>query len=315
MSRRPIPFIGLLCIVCCILLEQFASPGLAQSKSRGVQQGARPRTASGMARFVPVSHPGRNIGSAAALAHTTPQQAAKIRAYLDSVDSTPWEVEDLSSIIAILRKSVPTFVNEPELDLAGIAVDSPMNVSLSSSLTVSARLSFLLEPLELTYVIRNGCLEITTLDAADADPMITVYDVSPLIDHLNRRLSKPRATPAWGSMVVDADFQSLVTALEQHVEPDDWLSAGGVNAITTYRLGGRDFLIVSAPTATQEKVLVLLSTLNGEDPSQPSAGGRYSFRRNSITTGQLPIGRPALRARLSPPGLHNGLPSPYQRLP
>ena len=70
--------------------------------------------------------------------------------------------------------TIPIWINEPELDLLGIDTDTPINLRLPS-VTVRSALRIMLEPLELTYIIRNEVLEITSIDSAESDPINKVY--------------------------------------------------------------------------------------------------------------------------------------------
>jgi general secretion pathway protein D len=66
----------------------------------------------------------------------------------------------------------------------------------------------------------------------------------------------PGALGGGGSM---ADFQSLIMLIQQTIEPDSWLDAGGTSSIIQYP--SNLSLVVSAPQTTHEKIADLLESL------------------------------------------------------
>ncbi len=78
------------------------------------------------------------------------------------------------------KHGIDIYINDVELDNAGQSADQPVNLSLASA-TLRSALRIILKPLSLTYVIREGTLEITSEDAAENDPVNKIYPVGDLV--------------------------------------------------------------------------------------------------------------------------------------
>ncbi len=76
--------------------------------------------------------------------------------------------------------NIPIWVNVAELDLLGVDPDEPITLTLPP-VSLRSALRLMLDPLELTYIVRNEVLEITSTDSADADPINKVYPVGDLV--------------------------------------------------------------------------------------------------------------------------------------
>lgn len=77
------------------------------------------------------------------------------------------------------KYSIPIFINEKELDNLSVPPDSPITLNMKT--TVRAALRLMLKPLDLTYVIRDGILHITSTDDANSDPINKIYPVGDLV--------------------------------------------------------------------------------------------------------------------------------------
>ena len=132
---------------------------------------------------------------------------------------------------------VQFWIDQTELDTLGVAVDSPITLSMST-ITLRQALKLMLEPLELTYIVRENWIEITSRDKAESDPRIAYYELSYILPD--------------GSHI-----PSLMMSIEQQIDPDSWLSAGGASSITY--LGS--LMMVSAPEVTHEKIDSFLGRL------------------------------------------------------
>lgn len=67
------------------------------------------------------------------------------------------------------------------LDAAGITADVPISITLSA-ISLASALEHLLQPLELTYVVRDEVLTITTASEAARERCVRLYPVQPLGD-------------------------------------------------------------------------------------------------------------------------------------
>ncbi len=132
---------------------------------------------------------------------------------------------------------VQFWIDQVELDTLGVAVDSPITMQMSG-LTLRQALKLILEPLELTYVVHENWITITSKDSADSKPNIAYYELSHILPN-------------------SAQVDSLMVAIEMQIEPDSWLSGGGTSSLMIVG----SLLIVSAPETTQEQIAALLGRI------------------------------------------------------
>ncbi len=78
------------------------------------------------------------------------------------------------------KHGIDIHINEVGLDDAGHSADEPVTLSLSSA-TLRSALRIILKPLDLTYVIRDGILHITSNDDAEREPINKIYPVGDLV--------------------------------------------------------------------------------------------------------------------------------------
>ncbi len=77
--------------------------------------------------------------------------------------------------------NIPIWINDQVIDAElGITPDEPVNLVIPS-ISLRSALRLMLDPLELTYIVRNEVLEITTKDSAESDPVNKVYPVGDLV--------------------------------------------------------------------------------------------------------------------------------------
>lgn len=150
----------------------------------------------------------------------------------------------LTEVMLFLSEETGThfYMNTPELDLLGVDPETPITVSGPES-SVRGILQRILDSLELTYKVHENSIEITSKDGADADPAIRFYDLSYVL---------PNASNA----------DQVMTALQQSIDPDSWLAAGGTS--TCVLVGS--MMVVSAPDSTHEKIEILLMNLSKMNP-------------------------------------------------
>jgi hypothetical protein len=92
---------------------------------------------------------------------------------------------DLQDVVMSLQDKwkMPILLNKAALEEKGIGTDSPVNVVLSGpNLSCRKALLLMLKNLQLTYVIQDSVLIITTNDDAEKNLTARTYDLSDLID-------------------------------------------------------------------------------------------------------------------------------------
>lgn len=146
------------------------------------------------------------------------------------------------------------YVNVPECDLLGVDPDEPISID-GPQTSLRSVLRRMLDPLELTYKVRENAIEITSKDHADSEPAIRFYDLSYIL---------PNASNA----------DTVINAIQQSIHPDSWVPNGGTS--TCVFVGS--MMVVSCPDSTHELIEVLLmnlATMNPQNVQQanvPSSG-------------------------------------------
>lgn len=139
-------------------------------------------------------------------------------------------------------------LNAPEIELGGMAsVDSPITAE-GTETSVREILRRTLTQLELTYIVTESTIEITTKDNANESPTVRFYDLSYVLPN-------------------SANAAALIKAIETTIDPPDWQSGD-----STISLVGST-MIVSAPDTTHQKIEVLLlnvTKMNPRNVEQPS---------------------------------------------
>ena len=161
----------------------------------------------------------------------------RIFSTLEKKMSVKIESERLDKLLRRIatEHGIRVWLNTAELDFLGISAQTPISLELSSKRLRSV-LSLLLEPLQLTFMVRNNVLEITSKGSAESAPLNRVYKIP---------------------MPISKDMDSLLNVVQQNVSPDTWLAAGGTSRVLP--LG--DLLIVSAPLTTHYDVQDLLARI------------------------------------------------------
>lgn len=150
----------------------------------------------------------------------------------------------LNKVIEWVSEETDThfYINVVATDLLGVDPETPIWAT-GPVTSVRGFLSRILDPLDLTYKVRENSIEITSKDDADADPAIRFYDLSYVL---------PNASNA----------DQVMNAMQQSIDPDSWLAAGGTS--TSVFVGS--MMVVSAPDSTHEKIELLLMNLAKMNP-------------------------------------------------
>jgi hypothetical protein len=132
-------------------------------------------------------------------------------------------------------------VDKRALEEAGIGTDSAINVSLHN-ISLRSALRLTLRTVQLTWIIQDEVLMITTKEAAEKDFDTCVYNVQGLVDD-----SDPKSVKA------------LVDAIYGCVQANSWAVNGG--AMAEVRPLPSGLLVVSHTPAAQEEVSALLNKI------------------------------------------------------
>jgi hypothetical protein len=136
---------------------------------------------------------------------------------------------------------IPIQLNKTALEEAGIQTDTKVAINLHN-ISLRSALKLTLRTLQLTWVIQNEVLMITTKEDAEKDLDTCVYNVQGLVD--------------------DADpksIEALIDVIVSCVSTDSWAENGGGQAEVRPLPSG--LLIVSQTQAIQEEVSTLLNKI------------------------------------------------------
>lgn len=159
--------------------------------------------------------------------------------------SSGWDFVDqpLKDIVNLLRDEyrIPIQLNTLALEEAGIDSSQKTTISLRG-VSLSSALRLMLKQHQLTYIIQDEVLMITTKEDAEKDLILCVYDARKVLADAN-----------------DKNIKELVETITDCVSTDTWSQNGGGQAeIKTLAPG---VLIVSQTRAVHEEIQALLATI------------------------------------------------------
>jgi serpin B len=162
------------------------------------------------------------------------------------IDLPSRSVEDL--VVEVARQvAVPLVFDRAALRDEGVRINEPLTFQ-QSDITASSALKLLLEPVQLTWIIRDEVLFITTSTNAGEHLESRVYDVADIV-------------PAFRSTngTVSHDFTSLMHAISSSIQPDGWEDGGAY--IPVFRDAGILALVIRQTQSAQQEIATFLEEL------------------------------------------------------
>lgn len=147
---------------------------------------------------------------------------------------------------------IPIQLDKTALDEVGVNLEQPATITIRN-VSLRSALRLMLKTLQLTYIIQDETLIITTPDAAQKNLVACVYNVHELVG-------------ADGS-----DLKSIADMIESCVEKDSWSDNGG--GPPAIRIIKPDLLVVSQMAAVHEEIRDLFSAMR---KSHETSGGSSS---------------------------------------
>jgi hypothetical protein len=144
---------------------------------------------------------------------------------------------------------IPIHIDKTALEEAGIGPDSPVTMSLHN-ISLRSALKLILRHLQLTWIIEDEVLMITTKESAEKNLDTCVYNMQGLVD-----VSDPKSVKA------------LINVICSCVATDTWAANGGGHAEVQPLPSG--LLVVSQTAAVQEEVFALLDKIRKMRQSVP----------------------------------------------
>jgi hypothetical protein len=177
----------------------------------------------------------------------------------------------LEEVVAFLQEEygIPVKLDVGALDEMGLGAEEPVHVNLRN-ISLASALRLMLKGLDLTYIIQDEVLLITTPDEAEQQLHVCVYDVRDL-----RELTK-----------VD-DIKTLVDTIVSCVASETWAKNGGGEA--EIRTLGPGLLVVSQTQAVHDEVRKLLETIRATAaaPTEAAAATAPPMHPAAPAAGQL----------------------------
>jgi general secretion pathway protein D len=154
--------------------------------------------------------------------------------------------QPLAEVIDILSAAVGVnfHLNEEGMRAEGVTSDMPINLQLREPVSLRSALNLILEPLHLSYVIRNEVLEITSETVRRSDVVPKVYNVGDLVIPIpnfapSYNMGLPAAIRnAYGSTPYGQPFggsgTAPLTVMAQNEQP------GNINPLALAQMGGNN---------------------------------------------------------------------------
>ncbi len=190
------------------------------------------------------------VGTLAAEEATQPRTGeAVILAALDQKIVVDFIDEPLSGMVEYLQAThnIQIQIDERALNDVNMGPDTPISGSLDN-ITLRSALNLLLGNLDLTWMIADEVLLITTPEEAELHLIPRVYDVGRLVS------------------VQDPDgelrhFDPLISAITAAVEPASWVDVGGLGSISPLTCRGANVLAVRQTRLVHRQLARLLEDL------------------------------------------------------
>ena len=142
-------------------------------------------------------------------------------------------VQALESVSEI--HDIPIFIDRRALEEVGLTEDAPVNIDVKE-ISLRSALRLMLRDLDLTYVIKDEVLQITTIESAEQNLVTRMYR---LPDNLMRKTSQ------------------IIEAIQMSVVPKTWSTHGG----PSFAFPLDHVLIVSTTSVVHDDVESFLNTL------------------------------------------------------
>jgi hypothetical protein len=145
------------------------------------------------------------------------------------------------------------------LNDVGVEPDKPITKNLKG-ISLRSALRLILRDLDLTYVIEDEVLLITTRELAERQLTTKVYPVADLVECRNSK-GQPRD-----------DYDTLIEVITSIIQPTTWDAVGGAGSITGASLSTAKVLVVSQTQDVHEQIIDLLEQIRAIAAKTPDAG-------------------------------------------
>ena len=174
----------------------------------------------------------------------------EIRQRLRSTVTFRFHETPLAEVLQRIREhcQINLLVNEKMLEDMGVDQRVPVSIEMHN-VSVEAFLNTILPNLNLTWLIQDEALVITTPDHAQSRLNTRIYPVADLV------------FPPGSRSVIDADYDTLIEIITSTIAPDTWEDVGGPGAIEPDP--NTVALVISQTDGVHHPVEDLLTALRG----------------------------------------------------
>jgi hypothetical protein len=167
----------------------------------------------------------------------------------------------LQQVVADIQTAygIPVQLDTPALDEIGLGLDEPVTAKLHN-ISLQSALRLMLKALQLTYVVQDEVILITTPEEAESALLTCVYDVRGMMRGAN-------------SMSMDELIDTIVSC----VATNTWAENGGGESEIRPLAGG--LLVISQTHGVHEEVRSLLASIR-QMRGEPTRGGEAMLEHN-----------------------------------
>lgn len=169
----------------------------------------------------------------------------KNRAVLSQKVSVDFNSIPLQNVVSWLSDEcgIQFELNQTQIELGGLA-DVDTQVTLKAEASVREILRRILDQHELTYIVQESTIEVTTKDHAGESPRTRYYDLSYVLPN-------------------SSNTHLLVSAIQQTVAPLNWDVAGGQSTIAIVG----SMMVVAAPDTAHHEIEAFLHGISKMNPA------------------------------------------------
>ncbi len=145
------------------------------------------------------------------------------------------------------QNDVPVLIDGTGLELAGVDEMEPLTIELKN-ITLRSALRIAVRTLDLTYLVKDEAILITTLEEAEMWPATRIYPIAGIVDVADS-----------ADRHVKPDYDLLLDLITRTLRPESWVEAGGTGTIAVFP--NRNCLVVSQTDEVHEDVARFLESL------------------------------------------------------
>ena len=167
----------------------------------------------------------------------------QVRAKLRETVVVDYSATPLRQVMQDVGEMVNLSIILDSIELLEAGIDPEAPLTLSGEMSVREFLRRTFKSIEsasgnMAYTVHESSIEITSREAADADPAIRYYDLAYVLPN-------------------DTHVSSVISAIEQTISTESWTNNGGTNTISPVG----SMLIVSCDEPAHQKIEVMLSKI------------------------------------------------------